>query len=611
MHLDVKAPPASGVECRPDKTPLPHGIQRQGKSPSFHTQYDSELGALALVRRSDPTFMSTDVGAKPTFSRHLSLCWDPWNKTAAGFLAVGFALRILVGYPVHKYVPDADALASGLRAIQILHGKLPVFSVAERLGAFECYMHAGTFKLFGVSRQAIAIAPAISGCLVLVLFFLFVCELLGRKAACLSLLFLSVPSPAYLYWTYLPNTYPETLLFCIATLWLAARVVRRGEATWTAFALGLSAGFGWWNSIQTIGCSAPALLWVLIRRPELRTNWPFWRRVGGGFILGAAPWILYNIRHPLNSFRGNFATRAVPGLQGILANAIYFFDYNIRELAIGMNAIGGKPLMRWQPLLRLPVAIAYAGGALLLVLTLSRRRSESLRRLLQIEHAELLPLFLVSFAVAALDIFSNAGSIRGLSVRYVLPLYFVISVTLALLVLFVCAFRRWAATLLVSAIIAFNVAGYFLPGTLQREEWAQKMAKDARLIQFLEAQQIQAVFGNYWVVYPLNFLAQGQISGLPDEAELDLREYEKQLPDHPIRWALLSISAQELQGWTARVGLSGSTVSIGGYLVYLPSTNPPKGLAPRVFLYQLRRSISLPASRRPVTDSNPANRSRE
>src|SRR5262249_19932345 len=127
--------------------------------------------------------------------------FDAWSVAALTFLFFGFVVRLLYAFPVHKYQPDADSLLSGLRAFDILHGKLRVFYSYVRIGALESYMHAAAFLVLGPTRTAVSLAPLLSGLLSLLAFFFLVRELFGRRIACFALLAFAFPSPSYMAWT--------------------------------------------------------------------------------------------------------------------------------------------------------------------------------------------------------------------------------------------------------------------------------------------------------------------------------------------------------------------------------------------------------------------------
>ena len=132
---------------------------------------------------------------------------------ALALILLGTFLRVLHAFPAYKFPGDADALGPGLRAFWILKGHTPVFYADARLGAFESYLHAAAFTLAGASRASMSLAPLVCGALGLVAFWFLIRSLLGEKLGALALLFLAFPSPAYIFWTYLPIGYVETMLF--------------------------------------------------------------------------------------------------------------------------------------------------------------------------------------------------------------------------------------------------------------------------------------------------------------------------------------------------------------------------------------------------------------
>ncbi|MGH2706155.1 MAG: hypothetical protein ACRDJ4_14035 [Actinomycetota bacterium] len=77
------------------------------------------------------------------------------------------------------------------------------------------------------------------------------------------------------------------------------RIERGGERWYHWAALGLIGGLGWWTTPQILFFAVPALVWLAVRRRK---------EVVGGlaltavpFLIGAAPWIVYNVREPLAS----------------------------------------------------------------------------------------------------------------------------------------------------------------------------------------------------------------------------------------------------------------------------------------------------------------------
>jgi len=71
-----------------------------------------------------------------------------WRTAAIVLLVLGAVVRIAYAFPTHKFVPDADSLNMGLRALAIRGGDLVVFFSGVQIGALEAYFHAALFALF-------------------------------------------------------------------------------------------------------------------------------------------------------------------------------------------------------------------------------------------------------------------------------------------------------------------------------------------------------------------------------------------------------------------------------------------------------------------------------
>jgi dolichol-phosphate mannosyltransferase len=578
-------------------------VEALDKSSGFRVYLTEALGRLTVYRNEDYAFLpeilirATELGMRvaeapihftfrtrgvskmsiPQTSRsYLALLgsrFDRLSVAALVLIAIGTGLRILYAFPTRKFPPDADSLLSGLRALDILGGKPRVFYSYVRIGALESYMHVPAIALLGVSRAAISIAPLLSGVATLYIFFFFVREILGRRTAVGALLFLAVPSPVY-GWLYMPNGYAETMLLCVTTLYLAARTVRTGHRDWWNLALGLSVGLGLWQSVQTLTCAVPALLWMLACRPGVLRRARFWFLLPSGFFLGASPLILYDYVHPLASFQENFAVRPARSGADVLSNAAYFFDYNIRELVAGSNPFHAPahqvPAERFEDLLRLPVLGIYALAFLSLLPPLWRR-SEGPAGDPPARRGILLLLF-VAATVMVVYCVSEAGGTRGYTVRYVLPAYFVAATALGRLVSSLWRRHRVAATALAGVVLVFNLVGYDWPWTKVRHYFVDLDAKDRQLLTYLDARGVSWVCGNYWVVYPLNFLSSRRIIGVPFLRAHDHYAYAETVPNDASGWALLAVDRNTITRWLRTLPLEGRVETVADrFFVFLPS----------------------------------------
>ncbi|HYG62186.1 MAG TPA: glycosyltransferase [Thermoanaerobaculia bacterium] len=523
--------------------------------------------------------------------------FDRWSLAALMLLLTGLVVRAVMAFPSHKYPADADAILSGLCAFKILRGDLPVFFSAARIGAIECYLAAGAFLVTGPSRAALMAVALAFGLVFLVASYLFARALLGRRIACLALLFLILPSPSVLFWTYVLNGYPAMMASCAVILWLAVRLGRKpipapGEGRRTAFLLGLAAGVGLWHSIQTLGVTAPAGLWLLGYRRGLLRDRRLVALAVAGAVLGTAPLIAYNIKHPLGSLRGNYAARPPDGgLRALAENGTYIVTYNVPELLASVNPQGflAPPV---PARLRPAVLAVYAAAFLfLLALPLLRRRGSGLAAGVPPDAWAL--LLLVVLSVLGLNLVSAAGQVRGLTVRYVLPIAIVAAPILAVFVHAVARRSRAAAAVLAACVAALGLAGYPWPWTAERQVWAGRATADERLLDTLASRRIQVVAGGYWTVYPVAFLSRERIVPHPCEDEHDHYQYARWLQPHPQRWALLAWANPDgrptwIHEMRRRTGLAGTLeTGIPGYVVFFPAENPPRQ-RPAEFLTRMR-----------------------
>jgi len=553
---------------------------------------------------------------------------------ALPLLAAGIAWRAAVAFPSHKYPLDADSILPALCAFKVLRGFHPVFYATVRHGSLGSYLVALLFQLVGASRSALAAQPLIVDVLVLLFWWLFLREALGPRAATAGLAFAALPSPTFSYWTYLPLGYAEDVLFCAVTLWLAVRLARltrgpaaaappepeaaaapaaevpgqarSGQGGWTALGLGLAAGLGFWSSFETLECTIPACLWLLWQRPRLARRASVVLLVlliAGGFLLGASPWIGFNVRHPWESFRHRRAIHAA-GLDAMAVAARHIATDLLPELVTAPVPDDGSP-DRPGPVaraLRVPtVAIHALAAALLLAAAarpLTRRRRRPGDAAGDPEPAVASLFGLVALAACVLYVIAGEATNSLPKVRYILPLYLLVPAALALLLAAAAKRSRWLAGGLAAVVLAFNVAGTFLPWSPQRQRWAADAAADARLLAELERQRIDAVIGSYWKVYPINFLSRERIQGVPVEGDFDYYWVAARLPSRPLRWALLASDVRQLERWRAQAGLAGSPVQVTPfYSLLVPTPDPPAGETPAALQARLAaayRAAALP-----------------
>ncbi len=524
-----------------------------------------------------------DLAPRSTILGHLTRLRtgvDRWSWLALALILAGMGLRLAAAFPPHKYPADADVLLTGLCAERVLRGDPPVFFSSVRIGSLECLMAAPMVAALGPTRLPLALASLLLALAALVVGHRMACTLFDRRLACLVLLFLALPPPAMLFWTSMLNGYPMVLLLCLSTLWLAARIDRDGVTAVGSGLLGLAVGLGFWHSFLTLAASLPALAWLGWRRGAQVLRNP--RAVAAGgllFLAGAAPWVAFNLRWDLASLRYNFAGLPVGGGGAALDNARYLLTDLLPELAASADPTRKSSQALLATGLR-PLALAIAGvaAAAFLVLPAFAWRRRELRRLLP----GWVLLAGVVGCTTGLYVFSAAGQLRGLMVRYVLPLWPVLAVALAFLLAALTAAGgrgRIPAVAVASSLLLFDFAVYQLPWTPQRQGLVALAVADQRLLEQLAARHVDMVLGSYWMVYPLAYLSGGTVRGVPCELQADpYSQRQAAQRQVPRRWALVSgwWTRGELEQWAAAAGLEGRVESVADrYALLVPDNLPP------------------------------------
>ena len=81
---------------------------------------------------------------------------------------------------------------------------------------------------------------------------------------------------------------------------------------------------------------------------------------------------------------------------------------------------------------------------------------------------------------------------------------------------------------------------------------------------------VRWVCGEYWTVYPVNFLSGERIRAVPFQRLFDFYGYGRTLPAAAGKLALLGRDGKDLAGWAARAGLPGRPVPAApGYVAIL------------------------------------------
>jgi hypothetical protein len=133
--------------------------------------------------------------------------------------------------------------------------------------------------------------------------------------------------------------------------------------------------------------------------------------------------------------------------------------------------------------------------------------------------------------------------------------------------------RGWLAPLPVLVILGINLSLYSLPGTASRQALTAELAQHERLRTRLNEAGVEAVVGDFWLVYHLNFDSLRKLAAVPFQRHSDYYDLPQRLPVQGLRWAMVARDEDELMERAERAGVHGSIVDFEGLKIFLP--DPP------------------------------------
>jgi 4-amino-4-deoxy-L-arabinose transferase-like glycosyltransferase len=421
---------------------------------------------MSVVERS-PSALS--VGA----TRRISL----FHLLVVFGAAAGIGLRAWV-LASSQGTLDADEAVYGLMARHVLHGHLTTFFWAQAYGGTqEVLLTAGVFGLFGSSTLALKIVPAVLYAVAAVLVWRVGRRTIGEPGAQVAAVLFWV-APTYFVWksTRAHGFYGSSLVLGLIVVLMALRLRERYERR-DAAVLGIALGLGWWATPQIAILALPAVGWLLWRRPGAARGWPL---ALVGFLLGAAPWIVANIRHDWYSLHlGADETSKVGHLHNLFAATL--------PTALGLRLPFS---LAWLPGVVVGAAL-YAGAIAFFVWLL-------LRRWRQLE-----PLLVIALVFPVLYYFSPYTWLNT-EPRY-LVLFAPVVALLAASVL--TTFPRAAAG--VAVALALSIAGL---EEMDRNNLAVFHSEHTTvpsdfgpLLRTLDEHGVRHAYGSYWVAWRITF----------------------------------------------------------------------------------------------------------
>jgi 4-amino-4-deoxy-L-arabinose transferase-like glycosyltransferase len=463
-----------------------------------------------------------------------------------GGIAAGVALRVWVlASPLGGF--DADEAVWGLMARHLLDGELPTFFWGQAYGGtLETFLTAPVFALFGSSILALRVVPIVLFAVAAVLVWRVGRYTVGEPAARIAAVAFWL-WPSYLVWksTRAHGFYGAVIVLALVIVLLALRL-RERDSPFDFAALGLVLGLGWWTTPQIAFVALPALAWLVWRRPAVaRGAW----LVIPAAIMGAAPWLIWNVGHGWESLDVPFE----PG-NDTYVDHLRTFVYATLPSALGLRVPFSLDWLLGEVVSRILEALALAAVGWLLIRRRGRRE----------------PLLVV---VALYPFLQSLSPFSSLNFE---PRYLVLLMPFCALLVAELVSRRTAlAAATLAALAALSVAG------LARMESAYYRVPTGALVRVspdigpllttLRAADVTRVFAQYSVAYRLTFESDEAIIATPGGVVSRYPPHERAvLASRSPAYVFVAGSEDERAAAGRLEGRGYRLVDLGDWSVYLP-----------------------------------------
>ena len=494
---------------------------------------------------------------------------------------------------------ESDEAIVGLMAMHIIENEArPIFYYGQHyLGALEAYLVAGSFSLWGISKETLKLVPTACAIVFVILTYIFARQYTTKFGARVASLLIAIAPQSLMIWsTKARGGFIELLLIgtlaCILTIstW-------RNVTSVKIFTLGFILGLGWWvnNQIIFYAISSIVLLGFVI---YWREN--FWAVLGAflfglsSFLLGgAAFWYANLFQEPqFRSFEMLFgkSIKQVGQEKDLWMGLVGFYETTAEQVegffSTALPIIVGSRRF-WSEKDLFPFATDFAFWLFIVAfvfLLYSWMRGRKLGFLNG-------PLsFLVIFFFSVCLIFS-ASSFGWLSQapRYLLPLYSIIYVAVGIASVAVrTLFGKKLSYFFVSCFLLLNITSNYLSKPISSLKDARfslplpgepfvfkgkRVARDhSELIAWLQSNNVSHVFTDYWIGYRLAFETKEAVTfsrfGGPRSLRIPEYEYLGTEEKENKTFVLVSSQANELRESFLERGTEFSEQLVGEYVVF-------------------------------------------
>jgi hypothetical protein len=467
-----------------------------------------------------------------------------FRATVVVGIVAGILLRIwLLRLPTG--VLDGDEAIVGLMARHMLHQhEFTTFYWGQNYGgSLGAMVTAGVFAIFGSSVTTLKAVPLLMGAIAALLVWRLGSRTIGEPGATIAgLVFWAWPTNYVWLATKERAFYWPCLILGLSFLIVALRLVDRPESLRDWMLLGLLGGLGWWTSPQMLYFVVPGLIWLAIklRREQIQLAIPF-----GFAVLGALPWVFWNLRNDWSALRP--ASHQFD--KGYVGNIEVLFRHGL-PVALGLNVIE-----RWIVPVVFPIiyVVILVGGTIALIL---RRPKPWLLILVVVIFPLLWGLFPVSGVIG-----------DGRYVMFILP-------AVTLLLVYAARHPVFQVALLVAAL-AVSVEGVHRIRCCTSPS-APDVAMPRHtgpLIDALEAHHVTHFDADYWIAYRVSFETNERIIGSP-RAFKRYPPFDREVaadPNPPAVFVKRSSTGPTYQRGLVKLHIRYTRYIAGNFVVYQPA----------------------------------------
>ncbi len=406
------------------------------------------------------------------------------------------ASAILCRFPFIQTLPfDSDQAIIGLMAKHMAQGEFPLFFYGNSFyeGILEAALASISFSFFGVSRFNLHLIPFLFSILFIISIFQLGRELFNRAVGLLSMLFAAIPLYYMGLYSALANGgYIEIMwLGNLLLLYSHRYATKKGFSPSRLFFLGFFSGLAWWTHPLSIIYLLTSYFFLCFKGRGFIIKGKF-LIAAFGVMVGSLPFWIWNIQY-------RFPFLKFSRLQ---ENPNYFFRIN--KFFYGLITVFNPALKGKLSLMAYGIAALFLVSFLFLLIGKKWRRRE-----FSSGHASiLLFIFFMSFCF----IYVGSRFSEQDALRYFLPLYSLIPITLAF---FCWALKSFSKILSVGMMAVLLIANgdhqISLIHDLKNKSilYQKQLQMEDSLFAFLRQKKNFYVYApEYWSAVELTFNAQ-------------------------------------------------------------------------------------------------------